>query len=63
METPRVRPPLRSVLLDQLRRIWRTARCSGASRAVSHMHEGQLQDIGLTRIEERIRRRDVDPPS
>lgn len=63
METPRLRPPLRLALLNQLRRIWRSARCSGASREVLHMHERQLQDIGLTRIEERIKRRDLDPPS
>lgn len=63
METPRLRPPLRSALFGQLRRIWRSAWCSGASREVSHMHERQLRDIGLTRNGEHVKRRDVDPPS
>lgn len=62
MEAPRL-PPLRSALLDRLRRFWRSARCSDASREVSHMHERQLQDIGLTRIEERVESRAFDPPS
>lgn len=63
MEAPRLRPLLRSALFGQLRRIWRSAWCSGASREVSHMHERQLRDIGLARIEERVKRREVDPPS